>query len=569
MSSAYRIDPSLIPDSVCRACAKLKEAGHQAYLVGGAVRDLLRLPEGSGGKDFDLTTSATPEEVIAVFGFKHTIPTGIAHGTVTVMVAQPGKGPLPVEITTFRGEVGFSDGRRPDRVEFISDLREDLRRRDFTINAIAYDPLDQQLHDCFDGLPDLKRRVLRAVGDPVARFAEDGLRVMRAVRFAAQLEFAVDADTRAAFAGALPTLRKVSRERVRDELQKLLGARTPSLGLRLMVQRSDAQPEADWGPEGSLLQVALPEVAQQLPPTQAQLWMTMVDRARPEHRLTALLWPMRRWLTAHPQVLATPRALEELLDERLKLPTYAASAADRPTVAPARRPAAAHPTRCRLTTTLCRSPPTRATKPALDPAVPRGRATRRHNPKRPLRPASAAANRRAGPQAAAVHRRPSTVRQGPAQGTPAKTRPPSRPATTRPTGSRPRSPPPQHPRSPVSPSPRTPSQPSHLTPSAFDLRGHFTTPFPSPTTFASCTKTFFPSIPPSPAVPRPFFPPLLPSPAVPRPFFPPFRLRQLYQDLFSLHSAFASCTRTFFPSPTAFATPPATFFPSSPPSPHS
>ena len=84
MSSAYRIDPSLIPDSVCRACAKLKEAGHQAYLVGGAVRDLLRLPEGSGGKDFDLTTSAKPEEVIAVFGIKHTIPTGIAHGTVTV-----------------------------------------------------------------------------------------------------------------------------------------------------------------------------------------------------------------------------------------------------------------------------------------------------------------------------------------------------------------------------------------------------------------------------------------------------------------------------------------------------
>ena len=320
MSSAYRIDPSLIPDSVCRACAKLKEAGHQAYLVGGAVRDLLRLPEGSGGKDFDLTTSAKPEEVIAVFGIKHTIPTGIAHGTVTVMVAQPGHSPLPVEITTFRGEVGFSDGRRPDRVEFISDLREDLRRRDFTINAIAYDPLDQQLHDCFDGLPDLKRRVLRAVGDPVARFAEDGLRVMRAVRFAAQLEFAVDAETRAAFAGALPTLRKVSRERVRDELQKLLGARTPSLGLRLMVQRSDAQPEADWGPEGSLLQVALPEVAQQLTPTQARLWMAMVDRARPEHRLTALLWPMRRWLTEHPQVLATPRALEELLDERLKLP---------------------------------------------------------------------------------------------------------------------------------------------------------------------------------------------------------------------------------------------------------
>ena len=104
----------------------------------------------------------------------------------------------------------------------------------------------------------------------------------------------------------------------RDQQQMVEQGRDP--GLQLMVQHSDAQPEADWGPEGSLLQVALPEVAQQLTPTQARLWMTMVDRARPEHRLTALLWPMRRWLTAHPQVLATPRALDELLDERLKLP---------------------------------------------------------------------------------------------------------------------------------------------------------------------------------------------------------------------------------------------------------
>src|SRR5262249_20096443 len=150
-----------------------------------------------------LTTSARPEEVMALF--PRTIPTGLQHGTVTVLCEVPGAPPRPVEITTFRGEVGFSDGRRPDRVEFISDLVEDLRRRDFTINAIAYDPFggpggEGALEDPFGGREDLTRRCIRAVGDPAARFAEDGLRVLRAVRFAAQLEFTVEEHTRAAFA---------------------------------------------------------------------------------------------------------------------------------------------------------------------------------------------------------------------------------------------------------------------------------------------------------------------------------------------------------------------------------
>src|SRR5262249_21151644 len=138
-----------------------------------------------------------------------------------------------VEVTTFRGEGAYSDARRPDHVVFGVPLVEDLARRDLVVNAIAYDPANDAIVDPFGGMADLDRRVLRAVGDPVARFTEDGLRVMRAVRFAAQLEFALDPTTEAGIAPALPSLAKVSRERVSDELRKLLAAPRPSLGLVL------------------------------------------------------------------------------------------------------------------------------------------------------------------------------------------------------------------------------------------------------------------------------------------------------------------------------------------------
>lgn len=330
--STSPIDHSRIPPEILAACKHLRDRGFAAYLVGGAVRDLLRSPT-AVAKDFDLTTSARPEQVIHAFGHRRTIPTGIEHGTVTVMCDPPPgdddggaaakpRSSRPVEITTFRGETGFSDGRRPDHVEFITDLTEDLRRRDFTINAIAYDPLVGALIDPFDGRADLQARLLRAVGDPAARFAEDGLRVMRAVRFAAQLEFTVDPTTRAAFAGALPTLRKVSRERVRDELLKLLAAPRPARGLRLLIERSDDDPQADWGELGCLLRVILPEVATMLEgPEQAQVWWWLVELAPPPARLAALLWPMRSWLAgAGAQVAKVAAALPELLDERLKLP---------------------------------------------------------------------------------------------------------------------------------------------------------------------------------------------------------------------------------------------------------
>jgi len=216
-----------VPATVREVCRVLTAAGHQAVAVGGAVRDALigRVPG-----DWDVATSAHPNDVVALF--PRTIPTGLQHGTVTVLIGR-GSERLPVEVTTFRGEGAYSDARRPDHVVFGVPLHEDLARRDLVINAIAYDPERDELVDPFGGREDLARRIVRAVGDPIARFTEDGLRVMRAVRFAAVLEFALDPDTEAAIAPALPSLAKVSRERVHDELEKLLDAREPSRGLAI------------------------------------------------------------------------------------------------------------------------------------------------------------------------------------------------------------------------------------------------------------------------------------------------------------------------------------------------
>lgn len=178
--------------------------------------------------DWDIATDALPHRVVGLF--PRVVPTGIQHGTVTVMI-----GSSAYELTTLRGEGAYSDGRRPDSVSFVSDLREDLARRDFTINAIAIDPLDGALHDPFDGRSDLQRRLIRAVGRPEDRFGEDGLRVLRAMRFAATLDFDIEPATLAAIPTALHTLAKVSMERVRDELLKTLTAPRPSRGLQLML----------------------------------------------------------------------------------------------------------------------------------------------------------------------------------------------------------------------------------------------------------------------------------------------------------------------------------------------
>jgi tRNA nucleotidyltransferase (CCA-adding enzyme) len=219
-----------IPGDVLAVCRRLREAGHAAYLVGGSIRDLLL---GRSPGDFDVATSARPEETLRLFGSRYAIPTGLQHGTVTVLAGEPG-GQRHVEVTTFRGEGAYLDGRRPSSVTFGATLEADLSRRDFTMNAIAYDPDTGALVDPFDGRGDLERKVVRTVGNPVLRFTEDGLRPMRGVRQAAQLGFTLDPTTRAAIPRALDSFRKVSAERIRDELRKLLLAPVPSLGIEAM-----------------------------------------------------------------------------------------------------------------------------------------------------------------------------------------------------------------------------------------------------------------------------------------------------------------------------------------------
>lgn len=222
---AASIPAGAIPDAVTELCEQLRQAGHRGWVVGGSVRDLLR---GAGVRaDWDLATTATPQEVSKVF--KRVIPTGIDHGTVTVV--HRGE---PYEVTTLRGEGAYSDGRRPDSVHFVSDIDDDLARRDFTVNAIAFDPLTGQLADPFGGRDDIERRVLRTVGEAAERFDEDGLRVLRAARFVATLEFELEQATRDAIGGALSRFEGVSPERVRDEWLKTMKATTPSRAFEVM-----------------------------------------------------------------------------------------------------------------------------------------------------------------------------------------------------------------------------------------------------------------------------------------------------------------------------------------------
>lgn len=227
-TAVAKLNAADVPAAIVDVARHLQDHGHVAVLVGGAVRDvLLDLP----ASDWDLASSATPDEVMALF--RRTIPTGVQHGTVTVMVRE-GSTTHPVEITTFRGEGEYVDGRRPQSVRFLRSLVEDLARRDFTINAFAWDPVVGRFSDPFDGLSDLNAGVVRAVGVARDRFREDGLRTMRAVRFCATRNLRLEAGTEAAIPDALDVLAKVSRERVHTELVKLLRSDRPSQGLRPM-----------------------------------------------------------------------------------------------------------------------------------------------------------------------------------------------------------------------------------------------------------------------------------------------------------------------------------------------
>lgn len=207
-----------IPAPVEACCAALRSGGFQAYLVGGCVRDLLL---GRTPGDYDVATSARPEEVEVLF--PRTVPTGKRHGTITVLTAAGA-----VEVTTFRREGAYTDGRHPDGVCFGSDLTADLERRDFTVNAMAFDP-DGGVIDPFDGRGDLERRLIRCVGGAERRFAEDALRMFRALRFSAQLDFCLAGDTAAAIRACAAGAARLSPERVRQELEKTICSPRPAL----------------------------------------------------------------------------------------------------------------------------------------------------------------------------------------------------------------------------------------------------------------------------------------------------------------------------------------------------
>jgi tRNA nucleotidyltransferase (CCA-adding enzyme) len=213
-----------LPIKVAYILDILKRHGFEAYAVGGCVRDsiLARDPD-----DWDITTSAKPEQVKRCF--RRTIDTGIQHGTVTVMLEEDG-----FEVTTYRIDGTYSDGRHPDQVTFTPNLEDDLMRRDFTINAMAYNE-EEGLVDLFGGMRDLQKKVIRCVGRPDERFDEDALRIMRAVRFAAQLGFSIDPDTRLAVKRHAQYLTHVSAERIRVELMKLLVSPNPKMFLDLYL----------------------------------------------------------------------------------------------------------------------------------------------------------------------------------------------------------------------------------------------------------------------------------------------------------------------------------------------
>lgn len=213
------------PTYVTEVMAVLRENGFQALLVGGCVRDTLL---GQPPNDWDVITDAVPEQIRRLFA--QTVAVGATFGTVVVCT------PRPVEVTTFRKDLAYRDRRRPDRVLFTGSVQEDLARRDFTINAIAWDPTSGQLIDPYSGEADLQNKLIRTVGEAHARFGEDALRLLRAVRFACQLDFDMEDDTWAAALGAAHLVECLSGERVRDELLRILASPDPGRGLWMLYE---------------------------------------------------------------------------------------------------------------------------------------------------------------------------------------------------------------------------------------------------------------------------------------------------------------------------------------------
>lgn len=225
-----------IPNDVQLIIDTFYNNGYKAFMVGGCVRDSIL---SCNPKDYDITTSALPEETINLFN--KTVPTGIKHGTITVLINDES-----YEVTTFRSDGEYNDNRRPDSVTFVRNIKDDLSRRDFTINALAYNK-KEGLMDYFNGLNDLQNKIIKCVGDPNKRFNEDALRMLRAIRFSCQLDFQIDYPTYNSIRKNYKLINNISSERIRDELCKILISNNPSKGLELLK---------DTG----ILQIILPEI---------------------------------------------------------------------------------------------------------------------------------------------------------------------------------------------------------------------------------------------------------------------------------------------------------------------
>ncbi len=280
--------PEHVRPAILNISNRFRGAGFQCYLVGGSVRDLIL---GNEIYDYDFATDARPEEITRLF--RKTIPTGIKHGTVSVLMDQ-----WQFEITTYRSDGKYIDGRHPDSVTFSKDLRIDVDRRDFTINGLAYDPITGELIDYVDGIRDVRDGIIRSIGDPVQRFTEDGLRPIRACRFAAKLNFTIEENTLRAITDTLDVVKGVSHERIRDEFLKILESDKPSVGIEYLRTTG-------------LLSLFLPELADCYDVSQNRYHIYDVyyhsvyscdaaPREQPMIRLAALLHDVGKVPTRHP-----------------------------------------------------------------------------------------------------------------------------------------------------------------------------------------------------------------------------------------------------------------------------
>jgi poly(A) polymerase len=285
-------DPSAQREFALDVVRRLRAAGHEALWAGGCVRDqLLGLPP----KDYDVATSALPEQVRELFGHRRTLAIGAAFGVIAVLGAKPLE---PIEVATFRTDGDYRDGRRPESVAF-TDARHDAERRDFTINGLFYDPVAEQVVDYVGGVVDLKARIVRAIGDPVRRFTEDRLRLLRAVRFAATYDFELEPDTLHAIQLMADEVSKVSAERIAAELRRILVHANRASGLA-------------WLAKSRLLKPILPELAPHAEANDA-LWQAS------QLRLERLKTPsFSLTLAAALQGMIGPREFEQL-GKRLRL----------------------------------------------------------------------------------------------------------------------------------------------------------------------------------------------------------------------------------------------------------